>query len=204
MAKKNEDYNETIESLVTVIENKTNCYLKNNFTKITELYGTENPTINNILSRFYGGAPDPIDSALLITTLLYDLKRMHILPVPLILYNLGVCYTYFNIGMGNIDMPIYLKNMYHKEISSKYIKKKWDAVDQCIEKLKNDAKKRWIKWNNEGGEKIYHNKMADILLAENPKAIDAGVTKGRLLRTLKEVAHDIDPSLVRGIKTKKN
>jgi hypothetical protein len=95
------------------------------------------------------------------------------------------------------------EHLIRKRLGEKAIKKRWDPRDDALEKAKAEARKRWLELKQKGRKKIYHNKMADILLDEMRELEGAGVTRRMLIKALKPVAKEIDPALVFGADIKK-
>ena len=134
------------------------------------------------------------------------------------MYNLGVLRTSLSSPTDVEDMPLEFgphteafahlsdqeKDYLRSELGKESIKSRWDRRDEALEKVKAEVRKRWLEWQLKGGRKIQHNKMADVFLEEMSEELsEAGVTRQMLIDAFREIAREIDTSLVYGVAIKK-
>jgi hypothetical protein len=203
---------EYVNSLLKRINAEVGAIIAENAEKMREIYGTSNPTVEMILEKLYAESPGRVEKALAIKVLLRDVYDSHKLSLPLLTYNIGVLRALLAGAPEAEQTPLEdlledLENLsesdehlVRKRLGEKAIKKRWAPRDEALAKVKAEARKRWSKWKQKGGQKIYHNKMADVFLEEMSEELsEAGVTRQMLIKALKEVAKEIDPTLIYGI-----
>jgi len=114
------------------------------------------------------------------------------------MFTLGELSMYLSINIGKTETPISVMKR-HRSLMGKLDRiKGWKPKREAIHIACKKAEKRWLEWKKEDGSKIFHNKMAEILLEEMPELEEQKITKPMLMEDLKEVARKIDPSLIWG------
>jgi len=202
MKKHQIDYKETITSIINDAAKEIDEFLKQKEAETKERYGTENPTTEDILNKFYEDS-NPIDAAFTLRILLIDLRYWHKIPLPILMYNIGVLRSYISLTIGKSKLPLEGQKIIQSELGKKAQDERWDRVNKAIEQAKREAEKKWGNWKKNDGRKIKHNDMAKILLEKMPVLKEAKVKPALLRKALKEVAKKIDPSLVHGVPLKK-
>lgn len=216
--KKEVDYKspEYVNNLLRRINAEVGEIIAENEERMREIYGTVRPTTEMILGKLYEGSPGKVEKALAIRVLLVDVYHWHTLSLALVTYNIGVLRALLagapEAEQVPLDLEILLeglkglpdKSRVYSELGKEAADIRWSRRDEALEKVKAEARKRWLEWKQKGGKKIYHNKMADIFLEEMSEELSkAGVTRPMLVKALKEVAQEIDPTLVFGVKIEK-
>ena len=214
--KKDVDYKspEYLNALLRRINAEVGAIIAENAGKMREIYGTVNPTQEMVLEKLYAGSAGQVEKALAIKVLLRDVYKWHKLSLPLITYNIGVLRALLADAPEAEQMPPDIETLLEgmenlsatdeyrvrKRLGEKAIKPRWVRRDEALEKVKAEARERWLEWQQKGGKKIYHNRMADVFLKETSEELsEAGVTRPMLIKAPKEVAREIDPTLIYGI-----
>ena len=214
--KKDVDYKsqEYVNNLLRRINAEVGEIIAENEERMREIYGTVRPTTEMILEKLYAESPGKVEKALAIRVLLVDLYHWHTLSLPLLTYNIGVLRASLTGAPKVEQMPSDLETLLEgvknlseadkfrvrSELGKEAVDIRWSRRDEALEKVKAEARKRWLEWKQKGGKKIYHNRMADIFLEEMSEELTkAGVTRPMLIKALKEVAKEIDPTLIYGI-----
>ena len=202
MKKHQINYKEIIASIINDTAKEIDEFLKQNGEEIRERYGTGNPTTEEILNKFYMDK-NRINAALTLRILLVDFLHWHKVPLPILLYNIGVLRSYISISTGKTGLPLEGQKIIQSELGKKAQDERWGRVGKAIEQAEKEAEKRWKKWEKNGGRKTRHNDMAKNLLDTMPALKEAKVKPKHLRKALKKVAEKIDLSLVHGTPLKK-
>lgn len=218
--KKDVDYKspEYVNNLLRRINAEVGAIIAENAEKMREIYGTTNPTVEMILEKLYAESPGRVEKALAIKVLLRDVYDWHKLSLPLLTYNIGVLRASLTGAPEAEQMPSDLETLLEgvknlseadkfrvrSELGKEAIDIRWRRRDETLEKVKAEARNRWMEWKQKGGKKIHHNNMADVFLEEMSEELsEAGVTRPMLIKAFKEVAKEIDHTLIYGIGGKK-
>ena len=208
---------EYVNNLLRSINAEVGAIIAEDAEEMREIYGTTNPTVEMILKKLYADSPGRVEKALAIKVLLRDVYEWHKLSLPLLTYNIGVLRASLTDAPEAEQMPSDLetllegvknlseadKFLVRSELGKEAIGIRWRRRDEALEEVKTEARKRWSKWKQKGGKKIYHNKMADVFLEEMSEELsEAGVTRQMLIDAFGGIAKEIDSSLVYGMAIK--
>lgn len=203
-AKETIDYREVLNSTLTEIAAEVDTFVQENTDKIKERYRTSNPTKESILKKLYQRpltASETIDVALGLRVLLIDAQHVfygvdeqrQTLPAPVLMYNIGVLWSYFCITTGKVDVPLTLKGEYRSELAGEDRRRGWESFiqkrDELLKLLSGRAEEKYA-----GGSKLWHHDMVDHLLDQSEfeslrhMVRDRQVSRKELLRLIGDIA----------------
>jgi len=198
------DYREVLNSTLSEIAAEVDTFLQENTDEIAERYGTSSPTEKSILDRLYQNpltASEPIDVALGLRIFLADAHQLFYrveeqrktLPAPLLMYNMGVLWSYFCITTGKVDVPLTLKGEYRSELAGEDRRREWQPfIQERNEIVRRFADRAEEKYSS--GSKLWHHDMVDHLLEQSEfnslrqMVMNRQVSRKKILKRIGDVA----------------